>query len=315
MKKKILIIYFLIFGFILPLKADEPTVILGTSFLNQAPFVIGSIFCQMANFKKVGFQCLVQRTDGAIANIWNLKNGLIDIAFVDKKTAESIYKGQERKIGPLISLRLIMPIYKNQFIVIANPKSNIGTFNDLKGKKIDIGLRESKSFKVFEDIMKVKGWTDKDFEKIYESEPYAQKNNLLDNKVDAIVLFERSPNLWIFGILEAYPGRIISLDAEDLANLNQMFPDYSPITLDAKMYPHNNYVVQTFGTEVYLLTTESTDSGVIYSFLKMLDQNMYELKKTDPALKDVYTYNIKKENSVIPLHLGAKQYFLERGIL
>jgi len=297
-------------------EAHKPTLLVGTNLLSQLHFPLGGNLCQLMKANQVGFTCLIQKTNGEQANSEGLKEGLFDVTFLGKEIAERMYKGEAQKgIKGLSSLRLIMPLYKNQFIVIVNPQSNIGTFNDLKGKKIDIGRKGSESYETFKDIMKIKGWTGKDFDKIYASDPFKQKNNLLADKVDAIVLFEGNPNSWVFNILASFVGRIISLDAQDIAHLNKKFKNYVPITLDAKIYPNNPYAVQTFGTDVYLVTTQSTSLDIIYTFLKTLDENMYEFKKTHPVLKDIYTYNLTEEKPEIPLHVGVERYLIERGIL
>ncbi len=316
MNRKILLIFvFLAFGS-RSILADGSHFVMGTNLVSQLYWVIGANLCQLMHSKNAGFECLAEKSDGSVANVWGLKEGLFDIALAGKDTVERMYKGDpENGVNPISSLRLIMPLYVNKFTIITNPQSKIGTPNDLKGKKIDIGVRGSESYRAFKDFMKIKGWTDKDFGKIYASEPFTQKSNLLKNKVDAITIFEGSPNSWVWRILDVYPGHILSLDAQDISALSQKFKNYIPVTMDAKMYPNNNYVIQTFGTEVYLVATESTNPDIIYTFLKTVDQNMYELKKTHPVLADVYTYNVKREKPIIPLHLGAERYLIERGIL
>ena len=84
-------------------------------------------------------------------------------------------------------LRAVFSVHGEPFTVIARADAGISSFDDLKGKRVNVGNPGSGQLATMEVVLGAKGWTMGDFSLASELKPAEQAAALGDNKVDAII--------------------------------------------------------------------------------------------------------------------------------
>ena len=77
---------------------------------------------------------------------------------------------------------------------MARDDSGIKTFDDLKGKRVNVGDPGSGTRATMNVILKEKGWSDKDFKVASELKPSEMASVMCDNNLDAITYNVGHPN-------------------------------------------------------------------------------------------------------------------------
>ena len=85
-------------------------------------------------------------------------------------------------------------VHPEPFTVVARADAGVSTFDDLKGKRVNVGNPGSGQRATMEVLLDAKGWTLGDFSLASELKPAEQSQALCDNKVDAIVYTVGHPN-------------------------------------------------------------------------------------------------------------------------
>ena len=85
-------------------------------------------------------------------------------------------------------------LHAEPFTVVARANSGIATFDDLKGKRVNVGNPGSGQRSTMEMLMGAKGWTMNDFALVSELKSAEQAQALCDDKIDAMVFTVGHPS-------------------------------------------------------------------------------------------------------------------------
>src|SRR6185436_4234461 len=110
----------------------------------------------------------VQATKASIENLNLLQAGRAEVAFTLGDTLSDAWLGHE-DAGfrmPLKKLRVIAGMYPNYIQIVARADAGIKTLEDLKGKRISVGLPKSGTELNARMIFKAAGLTEKDFARV-----------------------------------------------------------------------------------------------------------------------------------------------------
>ena len=88
----------------------------------------------------------------------------------------------------------VFSIHPEPFTVVARADSGIKNFQDLKGKRVNVGNPGSGQRGTMEVVMGALGWTMDDFKLASELKSAEQSSALCDNKIDAMVYTVGHPN-------------------------------------------------------------------------------------------------------------------------
>src|SRR5690606_17791134 len=89
--------------------------------------------------------------------------------------------------GPDKDLRAVFSVHPEPFTVVARADSGIKSFDDIKGKRVNVGNPGSGQRGTMEQLMELKGWKMSDFKLASELKADEHAKALCDNKIDAFV--------------------------------------------------------------------------------------------------------------------------------
>ncbi len=279
----------------------------------------GGAICRLVNKdrKEHGIRCSVESTGGSVYNINAIRAGELDMGVVQSDWQYHAYNGTSKfeENGAYKDLRAVFSIHPEPFTVVARADSGIKTFDDLKGKRVNVGNPGSGQRGTMEVLMNAKGWTMDDFSLASELKSAEQSKALCDNKIDAMVFTVGHPSGSIKEATTSCDAVIVDVSGPASDMLVSENDYYRKATIPGGMYNGSDSDIQTFGVGATFVTSASVPENLIYNVVKAVFENFDDFKKLHPAFA-----NLKKEEMIIdglsaPLHPGALRYYKEAGLM
>src|SRR5690606_19708569 len=88
-----------------------------------------------------GLRCSVESTGGSVFNVNTIKAGELDLGVVQSDVGYNAYngEGQFKDSGAFTKLRSVFSLHPEPFTVVTRREANISSFDDLKGKRFNVG--------------------------------------------------------------------------------------------------------------------------------------------------------------------------------
>ena len=147
---------------------EQQFITIGTGGVTGVYYPAGGAVCRLVNAgrKEHGIRCSVESTGGSVYNINTMRQGELDFGVVQSDVQFNALKGQGEEFkdqGPFEDLRAVFSLHPEPFTVVARADAGIATFDDLKGKRVNVGNPGSGQRSTMEVLMAAKGWTMDDF--------------------------------------------------------------------------------------------------------------------------------------------------------
>ncbi|CZF85026.1 NMT1/THI5 like protein [Grimontia celer] len=301
-----------------PAQANQ-FVTIGTGGVTGVYYPTGGAICRLVNKtkKEHGIRCSVESTGGSIYNINTIRAGELDMGIAQSDWQFHAYNGSSKfkDQGAYKDLRAVFSVHPEPFTVVARADAGVKTFDDLKGKRVNVGNPGSGQRGTIEVLMEGMGWTMDDFKQVSELKAAEQSKALCDNKIDAMVYTVGHPSGAIQEATTACDSVIVEVNN---AASNKLVSDndyYRTATIPGGMYRGNDGDVQTFGVGATFVSSAEVPEDVIYNVTKAVFENFDDFRRLHPAFA-----NLKKEEMVAdglsaPLHPGAAKYYKEVGLI
>ena len=292
---------------------------IGTGGVTGVYYPTGGAICRLVNKdrKEHGIRCSVESTGGSSYNINTIRSGELDLGVAQSDVQYYALNGEKafKDVGPFPELRAVFSIHSEPFTIVARADSGIKTFDDLKGKRVNIGNPGSGSRDTMEIVMNAKGWTLDDFALASELKPAEQSQALCDNKIDAMLYVVGHPSGSIQEAVSSCDSVLVEVAGPEIDKLVADNPYYRVATIPGGMYRGNPDDVQTFGVGATFVSSTATDADVVYNVVKAVFENFDDFKKLHPAFAILKKEEMVKDGLSAPLHDGAVKYFKEAGLM
>lgn len=300
--------------------AGDKQMLVGTGGVTGVYYPAGGAICRLVNRgrKEHGIRCLVESTGGSINNLDDLRAGEIQLAVVQSDWLYHAYKGTEAfsDQGPNPKLRVLFRLHSEPFTVVARRDSKINSFDDLKGKRVNVGNPGSGMRATMEELMRSKGWTEKSFSQLLEMRPSDQIEALCGNKIDAMIYAVGHPNGAIQQVTTSCATRLINVDGAPVDQLVRDYPFYSYATIPGGMYVGNPQEVKTFGVRAVLVANDDMEDDTAYRITKAVFENLDNFKTLHPVFATLDANKMAATSEgLVPMHPGAMRFFKEKGLL
>ena len=299
--------------------AQQKFFTIGTGGVTGVYYPAGGAICRLVNAdrKTHGLRCSVESTGGSIYNINAIAQGEMEIGIVQSDWQYHAYNGTAGQFGgkPIKQLRAMFSLHPEPFTVLARKDSGIRNFEDMKGKRVNIGNPGSGQRATMDVVLKAKGWTTADFSLASELKPAEQSQALCDNKVDAIVYTVGHPNGSIQEATTSCETVLVNVDGPAIDKLLAENPFYSKATIPGGMYTGNANDTTTFGVGATVVTSATVPEDVVYQTVKAVFENFDDFKKLHPAFGVLDKKGMTMNALSAPLHDGAAKYYREAGLM
>jgi hypothetical protein len=291
---------------------------LGTASESGVFYPVGRGISKMVNKRelKYGLKFITYSTSGSMYNLQAIRNGELDFAISRYDLAYEAYRGigNFEKQEPLVNLRYIAMLYPMPIGVVVHKKSDVQQLKDLKGKRINIGNPGSGKRSVANMLFKAMKWKNSDFERVTGLATREMGNIFCSGGIDVLIELLGMPATFYDRITQKCMGRFIPIPSDIVLNVQRENPFIQHSDILGGVYPHNPKTIPTFQIGAILLSSRRLSGDVVYQVCQTIFDNIDEFKKIHPALLMFNLNNVKKEQTYIPYHNGAKKYYLKLGL-
>ncbi len=295
---------------------EERFITIGTGGQTGVYFVVGQSICRLVNrgTAEHGLKCTAPSTGGSIANINAIKAGDMDMGVAQSDWQYHAYNGTSEFEGDKFDkLRAVFSVHGEPFTVVARADSGVNTFEDLFGKRVNVGNPGSGQRATMDVVLNSMGKAASDFSLASELKPAEQAAALGDNKVDAIVYTVGHPNGSIQEAVSTTDAKIVPVTGDAIDGLVNDNPFYAKATIPGGMYKGTDDDVETFGVKATFVTSSDVPEDVVYQVVKAVFDNFDRFKKLHPAFENLKEEEMIMDGLSAPLHPGAEKYYKERG--
>lgn len=289
---------------------------IGTGGQTGVYYVVGQSICQLVNrdTAKTNVKCNAPSTGGSVANLNAIASGAQDMGITQSDWQFHAYNGSSSFEGKKNDkIRAIFSLHPEPFTVLARDDSGIKTFDDLKGKRVNIGDPGSGTRATMSVIMAEKGWTNRDYKVASELKPAEMSSAMCDNNLDAVTYNVGHPNGALKEAAASCSVHLVPVTGEAIDKLVADHSYYAKATIPGGLYKGSDDPVDTFGVYATLVASADTDADKVYAVTKAVFDNFDRFKRLHPAFANLKQEEMIKNALSAPLHEGAERYYKEKG--
>ena len=296
--------------------AEESFVTIGTGGQTGVYYAVGQSICKLVNrgADEHNIKCTAPSTGGSIANINAITAGDMDMGVAQSDWQYHVYNGTSKFEGAADKeIRAVFSVHAEPFTVVARNDSGIKTFDDLVGKRVNLGNPGSGSRATMDSLLLAKGWTPNDFKLAAELKSAEMSSALCDNNLDAITFVVGHPSGSIKEATTSCDASLISVTGPAIDQLLDENEYYSKATIPGGIYKGTDGDIETYGVYATFISSTRTSEEKIYQITKSVFDNFDRFKKLHPAFGHLQESEMIKNALSAPLHDGAVKYYKERG--
>ena len=297
----------------------EDFITIGTGGVTGVYYPTGGAICRLVNKgrKDHGIRCSVESTGGSVYNINTIREGELEFGVAQSDWQYHAYNGTSKfaDAGKFEELRAVFSVHPEPFTVVARADAGISSFDDLKGKRVNIGNPGSGQRGTMEVLLDAKGWTTGDFALATELKAAEQSAALCDNQIDAMVYTVGHPSGSIQEATTACDSVLVTVDGSAVDGLINDNPFYRSATIPGGMYRGNDGDTTTFGVGATFVTSTAVSEEAVYTVVKSVMENIEDFRKLHPAFANLQPKDMATAGLSAPLHPGAAKYYKEAGLI
>ena len=286
----------------------------GKQFLNIATggtagtyYPLGGALAELLNQNIKNMNASAQSTGASVANVNMLKDGSVDLAFIQNDIAYYAANGTEMfKDNKVESLRGIAALYPETVQFVTTADKGIKSISDLKGKKVAVGASGSGAEANARQILGAYGITYDDIDVQYLSFGEAA-DALKDGNVDVGVVVAGFPTAAIQDLAANKSAALVTIDEEHADQLIKKYPYFTKITVPKGTYPGQEEDVNTVAVKCVIVTTDKLSDDLGGEIVKAIYEHLDRMKAAHAVGKYI-TKDTALEGMSIKMNAGAEKY-------
>jgi TRAP transporter TAXI family solute receptor len=274
----------------------------------------GAEDCGLPDCSTAPILAAAQLSEGALANIADLRAGRLEAALVDAPAAAWAQAGTGpfAAEGPIGGLRAVAALYPVLLQVVTLERSGIRGIADLRGRRVSIDTPGSGTRAIARRVLAAYGLDEGEFD-ARALEPGLALERLAAGKLDAFFALGALPLAAVARVNEIAEIRLLPVSAERLAEDEELAAMMRPVSVPAGTYP-GLPAVETIATTELLVVTDNLDADLVYAVAARLwtAEAVSRLRAVQPG---GFAIEAAVDPLVVPLHPGAERFYRERGVL
>jgi TRAP transporter TAXI family solute receptor len=217
------------------------------------------------------------------------------------------------------NISLIGYTYTIQYQVLARKNSGIRNWKDVSGKRISPGKAGLGGEILTRSVLEEYGLS---YEKIrasggsVEFRGYSEATeSMKDGNIDLIAVTSVYPFPSFEEYLLTHEGTFINLDMDVAKKIIGRDPAYNLAEVPANTYKGQDSKISTIGYGSVIIVRSDLPEHAVYPITKCIFKNEKEIQQLYPTLKREFSLKNALLWSKIPVHPGAKRFYVEAGVL
>lgn len=292
-----------------------PSIVIGTGGSSGVYLPVGQVICQLYE-QTSGAACQALPTGGSLYNATAVRNGDLDFGIVQSDIQYAAMRGtaQFYDSGPSPELRSLFSLHAEAFTVVAKPPE-IDRFDDLIGKRVNVGNPGSGHRATLNALLKVREETEGVFALASELKPEDMTRVMCSGRLDAFFYVVGHPSQAIDDATRQCGAHLVDVTGPDVDTLIEKTPYYSVTVVPGGTYANTPNDTTTFGVRATLMTRADVDENEVYELVKAVFEHLDRFRQSHPSLATLTPASMVSDGLVAPLHPGARRYYEEVGLL
>lgn len=265
-----------------------------------------------------GLIAIAQSANGSVANVNAIQSGAAESGLAQSDVAYWAYTGTGVFEGkePLKKLRAIATLYPEHIHVVLPKDSGITKFEDMRDKRIGVGLPASGAQVGALLILNAAGLEKNEAFTAEELNTSQSAERLADGQLDAFLTVTGAPSSGIAQLASTAGMKLMSIPDAIQTAVIQKAPFYFGSPIKAGVYEGVDADTNTLAVAAQWLVSADQSEDLVYGVTKALwNKNTRKLLDNGHAKgKDVQTSSALDAIG-IPLHPGAERFYKEMGLL
>jgi TRAP transporter TAXI family solute receptor len=300
-----------------PAAIAEEFITIGTGGVTGVYYPTGGAICRLVNQgrRDHGIRCSVESTGGSVYNLNTIRAGELEFGVAQSDWQYHAYNGTSdfSDAGPYEDLRAVFSVHPEPFTVVARADAGVTNFEDILGKRVNIGNPGSGARGTTEVVFEAMGWSMDDLALATELKAAEQSAALCDNQIDVMIYTVGHPSGSIQEASTACDSVLVNVDNETIDALIAENSFYRKATIPGGMYRGTDNDVTTFGVGATFVTSADVSEDAVYAVVSAVFDNFEAFKGLHPAFANLTAEEMATAGLSAPLHDGAAKYYREKG--
>jgi len=284
---------------------------LGTGSIGGTFFSVGRALSKVIN-RYSWIKAKTEPTGGGVENVILADEKRIVLGITQSDVALHAFLGTREFSERYDNIRAVCGAHHLDMQIFTFARRKIKSIRDLKGKKVALGAPGGASRWVSHIIFDYYGFSDRDILPQYL--PFSNAIDALrDGRIDAVFYLSGGPSSALLELSENVEISFLPIEKEILSQIIESFPYWSFSEIIAGTYCGQNDNIPTLGVPCILITHKDVGEEAIYSIVKSILEHTDQIAEEHPAGEE-YSLKNALRGITIPVHPGAKRYFLEHKI-
>lgn len=291
---------------------------IGTGGVTGVYYPTGGAICRLVNKdrKEHGIRCAVESTGGSVYNINTIKAGELEFGVAQSDWQYHAYHGTSKFAdNPFPEIRAVFSVHPEPFTLLVRADSGIESFEELKGKRVNVGNPGSGQRATMEVVMEAFGIGMDDFALATEYKGSEMAKQLCDGNIDAMIYTIGHPAAAIKEATTTCDVQLIDVAGDPIDKLVADNPYYRIATVPGGMYDGNPDDTTTFGVGATFVTSADIPEDVVYVVAKAVMENIDDFRQLHPAFANLDPQQMVSAGLSAPLHPGAEKAYKELGLI
>lgn len=249
---------------------------------------------------------------GGASNIVAVNGGLSDLAITLSPSAVDGLKGNPPYKEKTENITQLFALHGFFIVAVVPAKSDVKTFTDLAGKKVNVGPN---GFTITEFAKNIFAHENMDVDMQY-LDPAAAVQQFKDGHLDAWFFSPSDPHAAFLNIANSMDIRFIAMPEETQTWLLAEYPSLyrTRFPADTSVYPGlKGPAIDTVGyPNIIIANKDRVSEQQAYDIVKAVAENLDKLKESNVGMASFKVEGMATKVGV-PIHPGAMKYFKERG--
>ncbi|MGR3503208.1 TAXI family TRAP transporter solute-binding subunit [Pseudaestuariivita sp.] len=291
---------------------------IGTGGVTGVYYPTGGAICRLVNRdrKEHGIRCAVESTGGSVYNINTIKAGELEFGVAQSDWQHHAFNGTSKFAdNPFPEIRAVMSVHPEPFTLIVRGDSDINGFEDIAGKRVNVGNPGSGQRATMEVVMEAFGIGMGDLALATEFKGSEMAKELCDGNIDAMIYTIGHPAAAIKEATTTCDARLVSVTGAPIDQLVADNPFYRVATIPGGMYKGTDGDTTTFGVGATFVTSANIPEETVYVVAKAVMENIDDFRNLHPAFANLDPAQMVKDGLSAPLHDGAARAYKELGLI
>jgi TRAP transporter TAXI family solute receptor len=249
-----------------------------------------------------------------IANVKAIEAGKADVAFANSVSTVDAINGKPPFDEAAENVCHLATLYPQYFQIVTTQDTGIEQINELAGRKLTTQPTGNTGEAITQHMLLAAGLSYDDMEGT-DFVSYTDSVALLkDGNSEVFTLGTTVPASAIMDLASARDVRLLPVDDELLAKMQEINAGYKRRMVPAGSYPEQEAEVPTIGYATHMIARCDLDDATVQTILQQVVDKQQDLASVAKAIGDTTKEDMAADIGV-PLHPAAEEFWKEQGVL